>query len=233
MKSDKKVIVITGGNSGLGKTTAKILSAKNDVVIFGKNVKEVQETAEELKCESVICDVTDEKQVQNAFSQIIKKYKKIDCLINCAGVWIKGPLEQNTPEEIRNVISVNTIGTILTVHALIPQLKKQQYGRIINVISQAGLTAKPERSIYNASKWAVTGFTKCIQLELAPFNVSVVGFYPGFFHTDIFKKAGDDRTDFSAAMPVEKPAKALGYLVDVDDALLVNTFEIQSLNSSK
>ena len=159
MKSDKKVIVITGGNSGLGKTTAKILSAKNDVVIFGKNVKEVQETAEELKCESVICDVTDEKQVQNAFSQIIKKYKKIDCLINCAGVWIKGPLEQNTPEEIRNVISVNTIGTILTVHALIPQLKKQQYGRIINVISQAGLTAKPERSIYYASKWAVTCFT--------------------------------------------------------------------------
>jgi NAD(P)-dependent dehydrogenase (short-subunit alcohol dehydrogenase family) len=233
MKSDKKVIVITGGNSGLGKTTAKILAGENEVVILGKNEKEVTETMQELKCEGIICDITDALQIKNAFSQIIKKYGKVDCLINCAGVWIKGSIEQNSSEAIKNTILVNTLGTMLTVNALVPQLKKQKFGRIINISSQAGISARPERSVYNASKWAVTGFTKCLQLELTPFNISVVGFYPGFFHTDIFKKAGDNRTDFSTAMPVEKPAKALAYLVDVDDDLLVNTFEMQSLNSSK
>ena len=229
MKKGKKVIAITGGNSGLGKATAKILASKNKVVILGKNVKEVQKTAKELRCDGIICDVTDALQVKNAFSQIIKKYKKVDCLINCAGVWIKGPIEQNKPAEIRNAILVNTLGTILTVNALVSQLKKQKYGRIINVVSRAGLNARPERSVYNASKWAVTGFTKCLQIELAPFKISVVGFYPGFIHTNIFEKAGDYKTNFDAAMPVEKPAQALAYLVNVDDDLVINSFEIQSL----
>jgi len=229
MKSSKKVIVITGGNSGLGKATAEILAKDNDVVILGKNEKEVEQTVEELKCDGIICDITDEKQVQDAFSQIIKKYKKVDCLINCAGVWVKGPIEENTPKQIKNTILVNTVGTMLTVNALVPQLKKQKSGRIINIVSQAGLNARPERSVYNTSKWAVTGFTKCLQLELAPFNISVVGFYPGFMHTNIFGKAEDARTDFSTAMPVEKPAKALAYLVNVDDDLVINSFEMQSL----
>lgn len=233
MKTNKKVIVITGGNSGLGKATAKILTSVNQVVILGKNVKEVEKTAKELKCDGIICDITDAPQVKKAFSQIIEKYKKVDCLINCAGVWIKGPIEQNSPEEIKNTILVNTFGTILTINALVPQLKKQKYGRIINISSRAGLNAKPERSVYNASKWAVTGFTKCLQLELAPFNISVVGFYPGFFQTDIFKKAGDHKNDFSMAMSVEKPAKALAYLVDIDEDLLINSFEMESLKESK
>lgn len=233
MKSNKKVIVITGGNSGLGKATAKILSSQNYVVILGKNIKEVEKTAKELKCDGIICDVTDAEQIKNSFSQIIKKYKKIDCLINCAGVWIKGPIEENSPKEIKNALLVNTLGTFLVANALVPQLKKQKYGRIINISSRAGLNARSERSVYNASKWAVTGFTKCLQIELAPFNISVVGFYPGFIHTDLFEKAGDHKNNFNMAMPVEKPAKALAYLVNVDDDILINSFEMESLREAK
>ena len=225
----EKVIVITGGNSGLGKATTKILVAKNKVVILGKNTKEVEKTSKEFKCDGIVCDVTDAKQIKDAFSEIIKKYKKIDCLINCAGVWIKGPIDQNSPEEIKNTILVNTLGTILTINALVPQLKKQKYGRIINVISQAGVNAKAERSVYNSSKWAITGFTKSIQLELAPFNISVIGFYPGFFHTDIFEKAGDHKTDFSTAMPVEQVANSLAYLVESSSDVVIKSFEIQSI----
>ena len=229
----KKIIIITGGNSGLGKATTKILTPKNTVVILGRNVKEVARTVKEFKCDGIICDVTDAQQVKNAFSQIIKKYRKVDCLINCAGVWITGPIERNIPSEIQNVVLANVFGTILTVNALVPQLKKQKFGRIINVSSRAGLDAKPERSVYNASKWAVTGFTKCLQLELAPFNISVIGFYPGFFHTNIFQKAGDHKTDFSRAMPVKKPAEALAYLVGVDNDLVINSFEMQSIKQFK
>ncbi|MDO8659359.1 MAG: SDR family oxidoreductase [Candidatus Parcubacteria bacterium] len=233
MKTNKKVIVITGGNSGLGKATAKILAGKNKVVILGKNVKEVEKTAKELKCEGIICDITSAEQVKDVFSQIIKKYKKVDCLINCAGIWIKDKIEENKPEDIKNVVLVNVLGTMLTVNTLVPEMKKQKSGRIINVSSRAGLTAKAERSVYNASKWAVTGFTKCLQLELAPHNISVVGFYPGFIHTDIFKKAGDNRENFKAAMTVDKPAKALEYLVNTSDDLLINSFEMESLNEAK
>jgi NAD(P)-dependent dehydrogenase (short-subunit alcohol dehydrogenase family) len=233
MKDNKKVIVITGGNSGLGKATAEILSKNNHVVIFGKNTMEVMKTAKEFKCDGIICDITNAEQVQSAFSQVIEKYKKVDCLINCAGVWIKGPIEKNNPEEIKNAILVNTFGTILTTNTLVLYLKKQKYGRIINVSSRAGLNARSERSVYNASKWAVTGFTKCLQLELAPFGISVVGFYPGFIHTDLFKKAGDIEENFSMAMSVEKPAKALAYLVNVDDDLLINSFEMESLQEVK
>ena len=229
----KKIVVITGGNSGLGKATAKILSSKHQVVILGKNVKEVRQTAKELKCEGIICDITDAAQIKNAFSQIIKKYKKVDCLINCAGVWIKGPIDENNPKDIKNALLVNTFGTFLTVNALVPQLKKQKHGRIINISSRAGLNARSERSVYNASKWAVTGFTKCLQIELAPFNISVVGFYPGFIHTDLFEKAGDHKNNFNMAMPVEKPAKALAYLVNVDDDILINSFEMESLREAK
>ena len=75
----------------------------------------------------------------------------------------------------------------------------------------------------------MTGFTKCLQLELAPFNISVVGFYPGFIHTDLFEKAGDHKTNFDHAMPVAEAAKALAYLVDVDEDLVINSFEMQSL----
>lgn len=227
----KKVIVITGGNSGLGLATAKILSKEHKVVILGKNLEEVPKTAKELRCEGIICDVTSAEQIQNAFSEIIRKNKKIDCLINCAGVWIEGPIEENNPTDIRNTILVNTVGTMLTVNTLVPQLKKQKHGRIINISSRAGLNPKGERSVYNASKWAVTGFTKCLQLELAPFNISVVGFYPGFFHTNLFGKADKQKTDFSKAMPVEKVAKALAYLVETDDDLVVNSFEMQSIKS--
>lgn len=233
MKSDKKVIVITGGNSGLGKATAKILVSENEVVILGKNAKEVEETAQELKCDGIVCDVTDALQIKNAFSKIIEKYGKIDCLINCAGVWIKGLIEENSPEEIKNAILINTVGTMLVANALVLQLKKQKYGRIINISSRAGLNPKAERSVYNASKWAVTGFTKSLQLELAPFNISVVGFYPGFIHTELFEKAGDYKNNFGMAMPVEKPAKALAYLVNVDDDLLINSFEMESLREAK
>lgn len=229
MKKIKKIIVITGGSSGLGKETAKMLSKENRIIILGKDVKEVTKVARKLDCDGIICDVTEPEQVKRAFLQIVKKYKKVDCLINCAGIWIMGPIDSNDPEKIKNVILVNSFGTILTTSIFVSQMKKQKYGKIINVISQAGLYTKAERSVYSSSKWAITGFTKCLQVELLPFNINITGFYPGFFHTNMYEKAGDTRSDFSKAMPVIKVAKQLKCLIDTDSDLVVNQFEIQSI----
>jgi NAD(P)-dependent dehydrogenase (short-subunit alcohol dehydrogenase family) len=224
----KKVIVITGGNSGLGKETAKLLLKGNKVIILGKNSRQVQSVSKKFGCDGIICDVTDPKQVKDAFLQTVKKYKRIDCLINCAGIWMEGPIDKNKPENIRNTILVNTFGTILTTSIFVSQMKKQKSGRIINIISQAGLYPRAERSVYNASKWAITGFTKCLQAELAPYKISVVGVYPGFMRTKLFGKASA-RIDFSTAMPVSKVAGELKHLVDIDPDLVVREFGIQSI----
>ena len=229
MKKTKKVIVITGGNSGLGKETVKILSKENLIVILGKNSKEVSSVSKNFKCVGIVCDVTDQMQVKSAFIEIIKKYKKVDCLINCAGIWLQGPIDENNPMEIKNTILVNTFGTILTTSIFVAQMKKQKYGKIINIISQAGLQPRSERSVYNSSKWAITGFTKCLQLELAPFNINIVGVYPGFMHTNLFGKAKDKRTDFSTALPVSKVAKELKRIVDFDNDIVIKEFGIQSI----
>lgn len=228
----KKVIVITGGNSGLGKETAKILSNGNKVIILGKNEKEVLKVSKGFRCDGFVCDVTNIDQVKNIYSQIIKKYKKVDCLINCAGVWIEGEIEKNDPKEIKNTILVNVFGTMLTVNVFVSIMKKQKKGKIINVISQAGLKAKKERSVYNSSKWAITGFTKCLQEELMPFRVSVSGFYPGFIHTRLFEKAGVGVKYDSRSMPVSTAAKMLVFLVNSNDDLVIKELGIQSIKQT-
>ena len=107
--------------------------------------------------------------------------------------------------------------------------QQQKYGKIINIISQAGLHPRSERSVYNSSKWAITGFTKCLQLELMPLNINVVGFYPGFIHTNLFGKANKFSRDFSKAMPVSKVATELKHIVDLENDLVVKEFGIQSI----
>src|SRR3989344_124527 len=104
----KKVIVITGGNSGLGKATAKILTKKNQVIILGRNEETVKVAAKNLKCAGLVCDVTDAEQIKKTIKEIVGKYKRIDCLVNCAGVYISGPLEENDPARIKDLFLVNS-----------------------------------------------------------------------------------------------------------------------------
>jgi NAD(P)-dependent dehydrogenase (short-subunit alcohol dehydrogenase family) len=189
-----KHILITGGSDGLGKVTAqKLIKAGYKVTILSNNTEKTEQAAKELGCEHVVADVSNAEQLETAIRQAVEKGGEIDVLINNAGVWIEGLLEDNDPEQIHKALEVNTLGTIYCTRAVVPAMKKRGSGRIINVISQAGLYAGAERSVYNASKWAITGFTKSMQPELKPFGVSVTGFYPGAMETGIFAKAGDTK----------------------------------------
>lgn len=119
-------------------------------------------------------------------------------LVNNAGLWIQGPLEENDPAHIADVIKVNTLGVIYGTKAVIPFMKKKGRGDIIQINSQGGFYAKAERAVYEPSKWAITGFTKGIQKELAPFGIRVTGIYPGKFDSQLFfceteYKEGDER----------------------------------------
>lgn len=209
-QNKNKTILISGGSDGLGKEIAKLLISNYHVVILAPSQEKTQKTADELGCDFVVADVSSSEQVKAA----IEKIGSVDVLINNAGIWIEGPLETNQPEAIKKVLDVNTLGTIYLTHAVIPQMKDRRAGRIINVISQGGLNAKPNRSIYYASKWAITGFTKCLELELAEFGIAVTGVYPGKMKTKMYEKVGISK-DFSDAADPAEVAKTI-----VSDALL-------------
>lgn len=186
----KKIIVISGGSDGLGKEIAKKLAKENQVIILSPTEKKLKKLALEINCDYIVTDVTVWDSVEKATDKIINKYGKIDCLINNAGVWIEGEIDKLKPDEIKRVLEINTLGTIYLTKAVVAQMKKQKSGQIINVISQAGLHAKKEKNVYNATKFALVGFTQSLQLELPPFGIRVTGFYPGKMNTKLFEKAG-------------------------------------------
>lgn len=207
-----KVIVISGGGDGLGKTIAQQLSQKNKVVILSPTKEKLEKVSKEIGCDFEVCDVSNYGSVHTAVESIIKKHGRINSLINSAGVWIEGPLETNDPEKIKRAIDVNTTGTLFLTKAVIPQMKKQSSGRIINIISQAGLYGKAERSIYNTSKWAITGFTKSIEAELKDYGIGVTGIYPGKMKTEMFSKMGIKK-DMSDSLDTKDVAKTIEFIL--------------------
>lgn len=222
-----KHVLITGGSDGLGKVTAqKLKAAGYRVTILAKDENKTAAVAQEIGCEYVVADVTDYEAVKSAISEA----GEVDILINNAGIWLQGPFDENEPEKIKKIMEVNALGMMFAAHAVIPSMKQRKQGRIINVMSQAGLAAKAERVPYNASKWAVTGFTKSLQQELKPFGISVVGFYPGALSNEaIFEKAGNPR-DMSKGLDLNTAADALVYVCGLPDDVNVPELGIESLN---
>jgi NADP-dependent 3-hydroxy acid dehydrogenase YdfG len=221
-----KHILISGGSDGLGKVAAaKLQAAGHSVTILGKDEARTKGAAKEIDCKYVVADVADAAVVQRAVEQA----GQVDVLINSAGLWVQDALDTNDPGRIKEVLEVNTLGTMLMTQAVLPGMKVRKAGRIINVISQAGLSAKAERAPYNASKWAITGFTKSTQLELKPFGIAVTGFYPGAMDTGLFEKSGNAR-DMSRALDPAIAADALVYICSLPNEVDVPEFGIQSLN---
>ena len=216
----EKVVLITGGSDGLGKAIAETLSLKYRVVILARDQKKLEEVAKNFSCKFLMCDITDQKQVEKAVGDIIKEFGRIDCLVNNAGIFIEGPLEKNQPDAIQEVIDINVVGTMLMTRVVLPHMKAAGSGLIININSQAGLLARPERSVYHASKWAITGFTKCMQLELGATGIKIVGIYPGKMDTKIFKKAGIAKNMKNAVDPREV-AKVVEFILERDDDVLI------------
>ena len=210
----KKVILISGGTDGLGHAIASALSGTHTVVVMSANGQKCLETARDLDCNFVIGDVSDYSACEQAVAQVVARHQCLDVLVNNAGIWLEGPLEELEPERIRRTLEVNALGTINLTRAALPQLKKQRSGRIINVISGAGKNAKPGKSVYAASKFAITGFSEALQSELAPTGIGVTAFFPGKMNTRFFTKAGMHKKMDNAL----NPTIAAGFIVQVIDS---------------
>ncbi|HEY1192771.1 SDR family oxidoreductase [Flavobacterium sp.] len=177
-----KVVLITGGSSGIGKSIGEFLHQKG-FVVYGtsRNPEKVLNSVFPL----VALDVRNSESIQNAVSRIIETSGRLDIVINNAGVGITGPLEEIPTEEIRNNFETNFFGPIEVMKAALPQMRKQNSGLIINITSIAGYMGLPYRSVYSASKGALELITEALRMEVKAFGVEITNVAPGDFATNI------------------------------------------------
>ena len=221
----KKTIIITGASDGLGKSIANELQ-EYDLILVAKDEDKLEKVASDLNCKYYVCDLKDYNQINN----IIKDIEKVDILINNAGIWLAGDLEENTFQQISNCIDVNTKAPIYMTKAVLPKMRKNKSGLIINVCSQSSFDNDDFSAVYNASKWAMRGFNRSIQKVLSKENIKVTGFYPGFMQTNLFKKAGNDY-DTSTGLETEKVAKAIRFIVECENDIIIPEFGIKDIEN--
>lgn len=177
-----KVVLITGGSSGIGKSIGEFLHRKG-FVVYGtsRNPERVLNSVFPL----VALDVRNVDSIQAAIAKIIATSGRIDVVINNAGVGITGPLEEIPTEEIKNNFETNLFGPIEVIKAVLPQMREQKSGLIINVTSIAGYMGLPYRSIYSASKGALELITEALRMEVKSFGIQITNVAPGDFATNI------------------------------------------------
>ena len=210
-----KTILISGGSDGLGLAIARLLAPEHKVIITSRNEANLKAAAQEVGCEYKVGDVRDYAQMERVVSEI----GDIDCLVNNAGIWLQGPLDETDPARIHETLEVNVLGVINLTKAVIPRMKQKKAGLIININSQAGLNVRAGWPVYSASKSAITGFTKSMQQELEPFGIGVAGLYPGTINTQLFAKA-DVPKDLSHALDPATVARAVAFMVECDGVAL-------------
>jgi short-subunit dehydrogenase len=177
-----KVVLITGGSSGIGKSVGEFLSQKG-FIVYGtsRNPEKIKNHPFKL----VALDVNDTKTILQAVNEVIKNEDRLDVLINNAGMGITGSIEDTPTDEMRKVFDTNFFGVIDVMKAVLPQMRTQKNGLIINVTSIAGYMGLPFRGIYSATKGALEIATEAIRMEVKGFGIEVTNVAPGDFATNI------------------------------------------------
>jgi NAD(P)-dependent dehydrogenase (short-subunit alcohol dehydrogenase family) len=186
----RRSAIITGGSKGLGEAMgAALASAGADVLLASRHIDEAIAAADQIVAEyghraiGVQADMTEPQDCQDLAERALAEFGKIDILINNAGINIRGPIEQLTYEQFRQVQQVNVDGVWLMTRAVVPHMKAARYGRIINIASTLGVVGLDERTPYASSKGAVVQLTRTLGLELAAYNICVNAICPGPFLT--------------------------------------------------
>ena len=177
MDIEDKHVVITGGTDGLGLSLVKLFLAKSAIVhVISKDPEKLKALEKELNNKLLhvyTADVSDFNQVVKACSEIWK----VDVVINNAGIWLEGLLDEYKYEDISKVIDVNLKGPIYVTKALLPKLKSSPDAHIINISSTSGLKGVAKQSVYVSSKMGLKGFTETLKDDLVGSNIKVSGFY--------------------------------------------------------
>ncbi len=176
---EREIVIITGANSGIGRATADALLKKNCIVYDFSRRDLAAEGVKHIKV-----DVTAENNVISAVKEVYAKEGRIDIVINCAGFGISGAVEFTALEDAKAQFDVNFFGMVNVNKAVIPYMRENGGGRIVNVSSVAAVAHIPFQTYYSASKAAVESYTCALANELKPFNISVAAIQPGDICTE-------------------------------------------------
>lgn len=176
--TQKRVVLVTGASSGIGRACAEFLAGRG-YRVYGASRRQ----AESSLVESISMDVRDDASVRDAVAAVIAREGRIDILVNNAGIGIAGAVEDTTIEEAREQFDVNFFGVLRTCREVLPGMREQRAGYIVNIGSIGGLVAIPYQGLYSASKFALEGLSESLRLEVSPFGVRVVLIEPGDHRT--------------------------------------------------
>ena len=219
-----RVVVVTGGGRGIGRALAVSCAGQGArVAVVARTLTQLEETVRSVKREggeaiAVTADITDPSELTAMVDTVTSAFGRLDVLVNNAGIMRFGKLEDMTREDIAEVMNVNVVGTFMTTKAVIPTMRRQDGGKIINIASTFGLKPARGHAAYCASKAAVIHFTRVAALELARDGIQVNAIAPGYVETDMTAEALEDesiRERINRRIPAQRVAQPgeLGPLV--------------------
>jgi NADP-dependent 3-hydroxy acid dehydrogenase YdfG len=230
-----KVVVITGASSGLGEATARLLSAEGASVVLGaRRADRIQSLANELtgsgggKALAITTDVTDYDQVKKLVNAAVQTYGRVDVIINNAGLMPNSPLERLKIEDWDRMIDVNIKGVLYGIAAVLPYMKEQKAGHIINVSSVAGHKVRAGGAVYAATKHAVRALSEGLRQEVNPYNIRTTVISPGAVATELPDSvtepdvAENMRKVYDVAIPADSFARAVAFAMSQPEEVDVN-----------
>ena len=212
MSADQKIAIVTGSSSGIGLDTSVTL-AQNGFLTYAtmrnldkSSIVKAEAEKEKLPIKIVKLDVTDDQSVKDAIWTVVSENGRIDVLVNNAGYGLVGAFEDLSIDEIKNQYETNVFGLMRVTQSVLPIMRSQKSGIIVNVSSGAGLFGYPGGSAYVSTKFAIEGLSESISYELGQFGIKVVLIEPGFIKTNFSnamvtaKKAQDQNSPYSQMM---------------------------------
>ncbi len=188
-----KVVLITGASSGIGRATAHAFAAAGaDLVLSARRADRLETLEQELECYSrsvltVQADTAKDDDIERLVQAAVERFGHIDVLVNNAGQWIGGLLQDNDPAAIRDVMDVNFYGAVRLTRAVLPHMLERNRGHIVNVASIAGLVQSPGNTVYAGTKAGLIGFTEAVRHELSGTDMRVTIVLPGWTRTEMIE----------------------------------------------
>ncbi|HVF67556.1 MAG TPA: SDR family oxidoreductase [Pyrinomonadaceae bacterium] len=226
-----KAAVVTGGTKGIGRAIAEALAREGlNVCVGARSLDEVRQTVRELEglgvsATGAACDVRASDECEALISHAVEELGGVDVLVNNAGIGLFKSVEETTPEEFRAVLETNLFGVFYCTRAAIPEMKRRGGGYVVNVSSLAGANPHPRMATYNASKFALNGFTEALMQEVRHDQIKVSYVMPGSVNTEF---GGDTISDERAwQLQPSDVARVVVSLLRHDERSLPSRVEIR------
>lgn len=222
MTKDKKIWLITGVSRGLGKALAQAVLDQGDIVIGTTRNGKADLNGDANALNLFELELTDPAQIKQTIEGAYQLHGRLDVVVNNAGYGLLGAIEEASDEDIKNTFDVNFFGVVHVIKAVLPYLRQQRSGHIVNISSIAGLAPMAGSGLYAAAKFAVEGVSQSLAQEVAPLGIQVTLVEPGAFRTDFLsdRSIRNSRTSIADYLPTS--GKAIQYLADINGKQLGN-----------